>query len=102
MNEKHLNVYLIVLFSLGNLYKATAGSQSCLCSNCIIKARSPRGLTVSGFHKIPLFQCNLERIFAIFPLIAFLKKISYLFSIVPDLAVYRFPTKCGLESRHSF
>lgn len=71
--------------------KASAGSQSCLCSNCIIKARSPRGLTASDFHKIPLFHCNLERIFVTFALITFLRKIPYLFSVVPDLAVYFFP-----------
>lgn len=70
--------------------KAIAGSQSCLCRHCIIKARSPRGLTVSGFKKILLLHCALEKIFVTFALITFLRKILYHFSIVPDLAVFFF------------
>lgn len=66
--------------------KAIAGSQSCLCRHCIIKARSPRGLTVSGFKKILLFRCTFKKIFVTFALITFLRKIPYHFSIVPDLA----------------
>lgn len=101
LNEKGLMCILLQHILQEMHMKAIAGSQSCLCSNCIIKARSPRGLTVSGFHKILLFHCTLEEIFVTFALITFLRKIPYHFSIVPDLAGF-FSTEHGLESRHSF